>query len=64
VFVCVSKNFIILSGDAVDGPNSLLVVNGRVHLNQRPVRQVAAGRNKEPTVVEAANVMHAYAVQR
>ncbi len=52
---------ITVTADAVDGPNPLLVVNGKVNLNQRPVRM--AGR-ADPTVVEGNAVVHAYATQR
>jgi hypothetical protein len=48
---------ITVNSDAVDGPNSLLVINGRVNLNQRPVRRM----QKDPVVVEATTVVHSYA---
>jgi hypothetical protein len=51
---------ITVTPEAVDGPNPLLVVNGRVNLNQRPVRN--AGR-RDPVVVEGNTVVMAYAAQ-
>lgn len=42
---------------AVDGENTLLVVNGKVNLNQRPVRKA------NTTTVEANVVVRAYAAQ-
>ena len=47
----------VFAAEAVDGPNALLVVNGRVNLNQRPVRRA----QRDPTVVEAATVVRAHA---
>ena len=52
---------ISVNAQTVNGPNSLLVVNGRVNLNQRPVRKA---NSTHPVLIEAIAVVNAYAAHR